>query len=566
MEQRTRKKPSISSLCLFNIIIMFVFAVSAALLSGVAGAQERMPGVIERPPAELPQPVTQPPAPEEEKKPELEKPAAPGELVATLKEVKFSGEVILPVSRLQEVVKPYLNRSLTRGDLAQLKYDLTKLYYAKGYVLVKVTTPPQDLSKGVLEVVVYAGKVGNVTVESKGLNPKVAKAMMSDVKKGEVFNERTVETAVKNVDDLQNLKAKLNLAPGKEFGTTDLLLTVDPAKEDVQQFMIDDYGSELTGSTVATLSLRKSNLLGLGESFGLNLRQSNERLTTVLADFKTPLAIKDLSFDINYLYSKNGIGDRLANLEARGKSQRVQAALSGKFINMRQRELSWRAGLEVRRHTSYISDSIESRDDLTQAFAELSYLIRKPTYVFYNNLRLVRGVDLLSSDKKGDPDASRAMGQPESTRLQPTFYVNVRFTDNDFVQSLLLGQWASSALLSSDMFALGGYGSVRGFQPAEEVGDDGAQFSLEYSHRFVNTSKWDLRGGPFFDAGVVHNRVAATTVDPQLYSIGLGAEATASLFDFGDSKLRLDWAHPVGSYQSSTVDDNTFYARFTQNF
>lgn len=565
MEQRARKHTTNRSLGLLKIAALCLFTASTALLPGAAGAQERMPGVIERPPVEVPSQLKQP-APEPEKKPELEKAEGAGQLMANLKEVKFSGDIILKERRLQKVVAPYLNHPLSREDMARLKYDLTKLYYDKGYVLVKVTTPPQDLSQGVLEVVVYAGRIGDLEIDSKDLNPKVAGAMFSRVKKGDVFNERTVETAVKDVDDLENLKAKLNLRHGKEFGTTDLLLTVEPAKEDIQQFMLDNYGSELTGNTVATLNLRKSNLFGMGESFGLNLRQSTDELTTVLADFNTPIAYSDLIFDVNYLYSRNGIGDRLAALQARGETQRWQASVAGKLINMRQREFSLRAGMEARRHISYIMDRKESRDDITQAFFESSYLVRKPTYVFYNDMRLIKGVDLFASDRMGDPEASRSGGDPRATRFQPTFYANFLIKENNFLQGLFLGQWASTTLLASDLFAVGGYGSVRGFQPAQETGEDGFQFSLEYDRRFVSTEAWDLRGGPFFDSGVVHNRVRGATVDPQLYSVGIGIEAKAGLFKFGESKLRADWAHPIGDYNSKLIDNDTYYLRFTQNF
>ena len=138
--------------------------------------------------------------------------------------------------------------------------------------------------------------------------------------------------------------------------------------------------------------------------------------------------------------------------------------------------------------------------------------------------------------------------------------------NKDYLQTVLLGQLASKTVLASDLFMLGGYGSVRGFQPAEETGESGLQFSMEYSHRFVTNERWDIRVGPFFDAGTVYNRIEGSSVDLQLYSLGIGIETKANLFKFGESKLRLDWAHPVGSYESPTVDDDTFYFRVSQNF
>lgn len=534
---------------------------------GAAIAQtERLPGVIDRPQIEVPAEVTEPVKVEPKKGPEMEQPQAPAELVATLKAIKFEGDVILDERLLQKTAEPYLNRPLTRQDVARLKYDITKLYYDKGYVLVKVTTPPQDLSGGVMKVVVYAGRIGDIEISGKGVHPSISKSMTSGLEKGEVFNEQSVETAVRDIDDLGSVSARLNLKPGREFATTDLLLVTEPAREDVQQFTLDNYGSELTGRIVGTLDLRKSNLLGLGESVRLYLRQSEEDLTTIMGEFKTPVGLRNLFLELSYLWSENGIHDRLAFLRAEGETERFSVALSGNLINMLQRQLSWRAGIETRTHKSFLFGQPESEDDITQAYAELAYLLRKPSYVFYSNFRVTKGVDIWGADRKGDVNASRGGGDPQAWRLLPTLYANIRLAERDYLQTIVQGQVASNVLLASDLFVLGGYGSVRGFEPAQETGESGVLFNVDYNHTFYSSAKWDIKAGPFFDGGTVANRIKGSAVDSNLYSIGVGAEVSVKPFKFGESILRFDWAHPVGSYESPQVEDNTFYVRFTQTF
>jgi len=559
---------SIFKLGLLTTVAFGAFSLSTAFSSRAALAQERLPGVIDRPPMEVPAEVMEPVEMKPEKVPEMEKPEGQIELAAELKEVRLSGDVVLGEKALHRVVAPYLNRPLTRDDIVRLKFDLAKRYYDKGYVLVKITTPPQDLSDGVLDVVVYAGRVGDVVVNSTDIRPSVPAAMMKKVKKGEIFNERTVESAVKDVDDITNIKARLNLRPGTEVGTTDLVLTAEAAREDVQEFTVDNYGSDLTGNVVFTLDLQKSNLLKMGETMELLLRKSDKDLNTIYASYRTPVLLRNVRLDVNYLNSNNGIGDRLASLQATGRSERFGVALYGDVINMLQRKVSWRAGLDVRRHESFLTGIIESRDDITQAYGEVSYLVRKPGYVLYTSVRVTKGIDFLGSDSMGEGDASRAAGDPQAWRVKPTLYANIRMTENNFLQAYVLGQYASKTLLASDLFAIGGYGSVRGFQPAQETGDNGLQASVEYSYRFVGTEIWDVKAGPFVDAGTVYNRVAGASVDTQLYSAGLGAEAVARYFGFGASKFRFDWAHTLGDYLDPTTasNNNTFYVRFTQNF
>lgn len=566
MKQRNGMKKVNRDLKLSYIASLGVLGISGTLFAATAIAQQRLPGVVDRPAIEAPGEVTQPAKIEPKQGPELEKIEAPAEVVATLKSVKFSGTPILDEKVLQQIAAPYLNRQLTRADIARLKYDLTKRYFDEGYVLVKVTTPPQDLAAGVLEVVVYPGRVGDLQINSTALNPKVADAMASRIVKGEPFNEKNVETAVKDIDDLGNIKSRLNLRPGKEFGTTDLLLTVEPAAKDVQQFTLDNYGSKLTGRNVAALDLNKSNLFGMGETIGLNLRKSDDDLETVMVDYKTPIAWRNFKLELNYLNSRNSIGDRLAALNAKGKSERFGAAISSKVINELERQVGWRAGIEARRHESFLANVPESKDDISQAYLEGSYLKRTPNYVVYGNLRGTKGVGLFGASNEGDALLSRAQGDPRAWRLQPTVYTNFRMNDNDYLQVIVLGQFASRTLLASDLFALGGYGSVRGFQPAQETGEGGYQYSAEYSHQFAAVNGWTIKAGPFLDGGEVNNRVPGSAVDRRLTSVGLGIEGKAAPFKAGETKLRFDWAHPTGSYQSTTVDNNTYYLRFTQNF
>ena len=571
MKQKGWVKISARNLRLSSMVFFWVLGIVGVFFCGVVDAQERLPGVVEKPPVEVPSEVKQPAEVEPKKEPELEKLEAPAELVATLKAVKFSGDIILNESVLQGVAAPYLNRPLKREDLARLKYDLTKLYYDKGYVLVKVTTPPQDLSEGVLGVVVYTGRIGEMEIDSKGLNPRIAGAMTRGIHKGEVFHEGTVESAVKDVDDIENIRAKLNLRPGKEFGTTDLLLTVEPVAEDVQNFMVDNYGSELTGKVVAALDLKKSNLFSLGESIRLNLRKSaegddEEELKSVFIEYKMPLGWRNLKLELNYLYSENEIGDRLVALNATGETKRFGAGLSGRLINTQQRQMGWRAGIETRTHESFLFDSPESKDDISQVYLEGSYLYRTPKYVFYSSMLLTKGVGIFGADRQGESDASRSSGNPRAWRLQPILYANFHLTDNGYLQTVFTGQLASDVLLASDLFVLGGYGSVRGMQVAQEAGEGGFQFSTEYSHKFVSTKTLEIKAGPFLDGGAVSNRVLDSSVDSELYSIGIGVEAKANLFKFGETKLRLDWGHPIGSYDSTIMDNDTFYFRLAQSF
>ncbi len=221
---------------------------------------------------------------------------------------------------LQPVVAPYLNRPLTRGDLAKMKYDIAKRYYEDGYILVRVVTPPnQDLTRGVLNVTVYEAKIDKVTVgKDAAVRPFITGAIASEVHPGDVFNESDVESMVRDLDDLHGAKASVNLVPGSQVGTTALDVNVQKTNDFNQYVSVNNYGSKLTGEWLFNAGLQWGNLLGLGELYTLNFTHSNQDLLTVSGGIQTPIGFKNMILDTSYLYSNSTVNGDLANLGTDG--------------------------------------------------------------------------------------------------------------------------------------------------------------------------------------------------------------------------------------------------------
>lgn len=534
---------------------------------------EAQPGVVDRP--------LRPTAPPELKKKPVQierltpKPDAvpdAGAVVATIKKVNFKGMSVIAEADLQAAVAKYLDRPITRGEMAQLKFDVTRLYYDRGYILVRAVTPPQDLTDGVLDVVIYEARIGSVTVRNDGiLQQWVVDALISTVQSGTVFDEQGVESMVNDFNDFNNVDASLNLRQGKAVGTTDLLLNLVRADEDEQSVSVDNYGSEVTGEIVARVNLEKSNLLGVGEKFNVDATVSEDRTWSVAGSVKLPVGFRNVMFDARAFHSDIEVGNRsdLDALNAEGKTQIFEAAFSSRLINMRRQIVQVRAGGQAREHQS-TPDTVITDDDIRQIFLETSYLARFPNLFLFGSLRLAKGIDIFGAAKKGEADATIAEGDPEVFLVQPLLFANYRPIEDGELRVLATGQIASNRTLSSDLFSLGGYGSVRGFQPAETTGQAGVQFSVEYKHT-VWSGEWqgaELKAalGPFVDGGHVWNRADVAVQDNTLLAIGLGAEVETGVSVVGKTKLRIDWAHTVGGYDSPEVDNNTFYLRLSQTF
>ncbi len=552
-------------------------AVACGAMPFVAFAQAGDPGVVDRarPEVEIPEKLqlrTPEKAPLQEE-PALSEEEAAEEIVAHIKAITFKGNKKISTELLDQVVAGYLERPFTKGDLEQLKFDVSSYYYRQGYILVRVVVPPQNLGDGVLEVVIVEAHIGGVQINNadQALHPAIVQGMVDgriDLEEKEIFDEAAVESLVNDIDDLPNLDAFVVLKRGKEFGATDIMLDVKQAEEeeDIQSLTFDNYGSPLTGEHVLTGHVEKSNFLGLGETIFADARRSETELWSVAVGGVFPLPWYNTKLEITGTRTENTLGERLSGQALHGITNGLDVALSRAWINTRQEQWIIRAGLDSRRHESYrdvIGLSVAvSDDDVRDAYISSSYIRRGDDYVMLLGGRVVRGLDILGAVKENDPGISNTNANPFAMRFEPTVYLNMLspFSDGDFTFSAT-GQIASGELLSSQLFALGGYGSVRGFEPAAEAGEAGYAFTVEYQHPLPEFhERIEMTVGPFWDSGASYGRRNSPT-DQHLHSVGLGSQIDVDIPKVGETSIRLDWARTIGSYNSANVNHDTVYFR-----
>lgn len=543
-------------------------AVVAIGLSPLAAHAQstRLPGVVDRPVRDYEPTVTrQAPAelPDSAGPHDIPMPDRPDEVIARVDAVTFSGNSVFDEDHLQDIAAAYTGRDLTRGELARLKFDLRKAYYDRGYVLVQVVTPPQSLNDGVLDITIVEARIGKVILNNAALAEGFAGHMADRIPVGEVFRETPVESSVTDIASLGNVNAGITLQKGENVGETDVVLDIEPVKEDYQTVSLYNFGSDLTGNLVATIDLRKSNLFRLGETFGAGYRASDEDLESWYVNGRTPIGIGNLMLELEYLESSNEIGDRLAALDSSGESEGFVAAVSKVTNNTRRSKNTVRLGYEHRRHRSFLADVPETDDHITQVFLEGSTARRYGSHlVFYGSLRLIEGIEA-NADEPGEADASRLAGDPQAFIVRASAYLGWHATPRNSLALSLFGQYSDDVLLSSDLFAIGGYGSVRGHEPAESTGESGYQVSLQYRYRFGRPEGWAWYAGLFYDYGKVDNELPGQTLDDSLGGAGVTLEVNSPS---ERTRMLLEWATPTGSYNNPDIEDDYVYARIIHDF
>ena len=127
------------------------------------------------------------------------------------------------------------------------------------------------------------------------------------------------------------------------------------------------------------------------------------------------------------------------------------------------------------------------------------------------------------------------------------------------------GQWANQPLFSNEQYAMGGNGSVRGYQNGEAYGDTGWHATIEPQTPQVSIGMagnegsevpvW-VRGSVFTDYGEIY-RIDSSNSPRSLNYWGAGFGVTASIGSHLDAKLMVAW--PLISHELAYAGETHVY-------
>src|SRR5262249_21977602 len=77
----------------------------------------------------------------------------------------ISGNSLLPAPDLEQAVAPYTGKGKDFSDVQKALESVEQLYRRRGYGVVQVLLPEQDITRGVVQFRVLEPKVGRVIIE-----------------------------------------------------------------------------------------------------------------------------------------------------------------------------------------------------------------------------------------------------------------------------------------------------------------------------------------------------------------------------------------------------------------
>lgn len=424
----------------------------------------------------------------------------------------------------QEVLAPYVGQCLVADEVNALLGDLNRWYQQRGLTTTRAYAAEQDLSQGELVLRIIAGRIDGYRYKDALTDARLAAAFPSQA--GDVLSIRDLEQGLENFNRIPSQEAKFQLYPGKEPGTSDVVVELVQKKTWRITQMVDNSGNRAMGHWRSNTELALDNLLMRNDQLALGYNRNLDAGT---------LDAKFEGFTMNYLISS---GYHLFGLAASTfhtsfilpginesyllQTHSSKGGLSYEYLFARDQDskYSFISGVDFTHQRSYTNNiEIESQYRRLSVF----YAGVKAKKYFGNRvldwqLRYDQGTDWINAMQSipGGTDPKYGL-----TKAQISW--SVPLPDNAGLwRTSLQGQTGTDATPTLGQIYVGSRYNVRGYQDNSLFGTSGVWLRNDLESRAF---KWDTFGiTPYvgLDAGHVKPNAAQTVSQHHVVGYALG--------------------------------------------
>ena len=233
---------------------------------------------------------------------------------------------------------------------------------AQGFVTSRVLAPPQDLRAGVLRLQVLPGRIQHIRQGRTDEHATLHNAM--PLREGDVLQLRDVEQGLENLKRLPSAETDIQIEPGQEPGTSDLVVHWRQTKPWRLSLSADNSGSRSSGKYQGSATFSYDNPLALNDLFYVSASRdlgggdAGPRGTrSVAAHYSVPFGYWLLSFNASrYGYFQTVAGASQDYLYS-GTSRQQEIRLSHLFSRDAHSKTNWSLKAFARQSNNFIDDT-----------------------------------------------------------------------------------------------------------------------------------------------------------------------------------------------------------------
>ncbi len=493
-----------------------------------------------------------------------------------VKKIVIENDGNIKPSVLEDLVKSYLNKKLSLGQLNEIAGIITKYYRDNGYFVAKAYIPEQTIKKETIKIVVVTGQYGKFNIKNKSLvNTKTVQGFMDELTSGQAVSTYSLERQLLLINDLSGaIVTNAEIFPGEKVGTSDFTITTDKTKKYHAYATLDNYGGKYTGRHRLTTFGMVNSATNSGDSLSVSgMITEKELLKNASLNYLSPIGYQGIKAGLNLGYTEYKLGEEYTYLDASGKTKTISATISYPYIKTRSHTLE--ASLTY--NYKDLSDiSLTNQTDKSINSIDVSLSDDRKTYFNGKSGKLKTSLTLTAGDLSLDSvyaktqDAAGLASKGKYEKLGYSINYSQAIKPLISLNASLRGQESLSKNLdSSEDFALGGPSAVRAYNSGETSGDNGYLASVETFYTLptfkeIQNHKTSL----FLDTGKVTINKKDFNNDKNsrtLSAVGIGYYA-----NYKKLNITATFAQGFGSEKEVTAESgasaNKFYVSLNYNF
>jgi hemolysin activation/secretion protein len=412
---------------------------------------------------------------------------------------------------------------------------------AQGYVTSKVVAAPQSLQTGTLALSVQWGTIRQIQWAPLAAT-EVRRASQWNtlpMGPGNVLNLRDIEQALENFKRVPTAQADIQILPGADPGTSDLLIRHSQPFPFRVNLAADDSGTPSTGKFQGNATLSYDNALTLSDLFYVTLNHDlggsdagyrGNRGRTV--HYSVPYGFWTLALTASHNQYHQTVAGATQTYIYSGTSQNTEAKLS----RIIQRDSVGKTSISLkgfqRKSNNYIDDTeVEVQRRVVGGYElGLNHKRAMGQATLEGNLASKRGTGAWST--QAAPEEAFGEGTSRMQLWLADANINLPFTagqQNWTYNGSWRAQFNRTPLTPQDRMAIAGRYSVRGFDGLNILS---AERGWVIRNEIVTPTQAPLQFYAGIDYGQVNGPSAATLVGNRLTGGVLGVRGQAQKFQY----------------------------------
>ncbi|KFE54448.1 ShlB/FhaC/HecB family hemolysin secretion/activation protein [Pseudomonas syringae] len=487
------------------------------------------------------------------------------------------GNTLLPAHELEHSLAAFVGGERDFGDVVKAQEALEAAYHRRGYQLVRVNLPEQELNGGVVVFQVVEARIGQVRIAgNQHFSNDNVRYALPGLKEGQTPDLTAISKSLKlaNENPAKQTVMKLKDSDAQEAAVDAELQVTDESPWSASLNM-DNSGTRETGKTYMGAVLQNANLFGRDQVMSLQYTttlEKPERVSVYGLGYHLPLYELGDSLDVFTSYSDvdNGLVTAgIFDLAVSGKG----TIFGGRYNHNLATDGNYQSklvyGIDYKAYKNNLeAEDVQLGNDITVHPLSLGY---QGTWVQLDGdanfgVTLVHNLPGGSRGRQSDFDLARTNARDDYNALRLAANITQALPADWQLRGVLNGQYSNDALIPGEQFGAGGAMSVRGFREREVSNDSGISSNLEaYTPPICGGGSWQCRALAFYDNAYLtrNHALPGEFTHVALSSTGLGMRVSYRR----NLNLQVDYGHVLHAEASETErGDNRLHARLSLSF